>query len=328
VRTAAYRGVSLVKQLLTFARKNEVDFRSVFINNIIKEVATLLKETLPKTITISMNLADDLPAISADATQIHQVLLNLSVNARDAMPKGGTLSIASERVNGGSLTARFPNADALSYAVIRVADTGEGMDEETKKKIFEPFFTTKGPGIGTGLGLALVYGIVKTHQGMIEVETGHNTGTTFTLYFPAEVFAVETADKEEESIRDIKGGRETILLIEDEKPLCDYIKSVLEAKGYGVLTAEDGEEGLNLFQREPAIDLIISDIGMPKVDGTQVFKRIKADRPGVKVILISGLVDPGVRSRMASEGARYFISKPFSPETVLKTVRQALDGKE
>lgn len=222
---ATNRGASLVKQLLTFARKTELLFESVRINDIIQEITKLLEQTLPKTVIVSTNLKSGLPTIAADASQIHQVLLNLCVNARDAMPKGGTLGITTKVLEGSAITAKFPNAPIREYVLIQVADSGTGMDEATRQRIFEPFFTTKEVGKGTGLGLSVVHSIVANHNGFIDLDSEPGKGTVFSIYLPTQVKEIKINQTSKKNIEDISGGTETILVIEDEELLRELVKS-------------------------------------------------------------------------------------------------------
>jgi PAS domain S-box-containing protein len=324
---ATERGALIVRQLLTFARKGEPVFASVSINDIVNEVVNLLGETIPKTITVFTDLKPGVPAIVADATGIHQVLLNLCVNARDAMPEGGNLTITTTIMDNESVVPQFPGATSGEYVLVRVTDTGTGMDEETKQRIFDPFFTTKGPGKGTGLGLAVAYSIVEEHDGMIAVESAPGKGTTFSLFFPIEEHPAMSGEVSAHHIDDIPGGRETVLLIEDEEMLADLVKSVLDASGYTVLTARDGAEGLMMFERhQDQIAVVLSDIGLPKYGGDEVFKRIKLMDPKARVILASGFVEPRVKSELLEAGLERFIQKPYSPSEVLHAIRAAIDG--
>ncbi len=247
---SAERGKSLVKQLLTFARKTETTFGPVRVNEVVSEIEKLLAETFPKTIVIKTILKEDLPVISGDATQIHQVLLNICVNARDAMSKGGGLVISTDLVQMKSVALKFPEASSISYVRVALEDNGVGMSEETRRRIFEPFFTTKEVGKGTGLGLSVVYGIMRSHRGFVDVTSEPSRGTVFVLYFPVlDEFARET-DVEERAEEEISGGTDTILIIEDEEMLRDLLRAMLESKGYKVLAARDGQEGLQLLPEE------------------------------------------------------------------------------
>jgi signal transduction histidine kinase/ActR/RegA family two-component response regulator len=328
IEKATQRGAALVKQLLTFARKTEAVFESVLVNQIIEEVVKLLQETFSKTINVRSDLKRDLPIIVADSNQIYQVMINLCVNARDAMPMGGTLSIASTTVEGGALSSKFPRATAREYILLQVSDTGMGMDEVTRQRIFEPFFTTKGVGKGTGLGLALVHGIVENHHGSINVATELGKGTTFSIYLPVEERPIESHRTSKKAMEDVPGGTETILLIEDEEMLGELARAFLVSKGYTVLTARDGEEGVEAFSRhQKEISVVVTDMGLPKLGGEDVFKRIRAIDPKAKVILASGFIDPEVKSEMYKAGAKHFIQKPYSHDEVLQKVREVIDIK-
>ncbi len=329
ITQATMRGASLVRQLLTFARQTEVAFESVRVNDAINEITKLIEETFPKTITLSTFFQSNQPLVMADATQIHQVLLNLCINGRDAMPKGGRLSITTGTVEGKSLRSIFPNATHGQYVRIEVTDTGIGMDDATRHRIFEPFFTTKGPGKRTGLGLALVFGIVESHKGFIDVESKLGEGTTFAVYLPVLERAVESSLQSKRAAHDAPGGSETILLIEDEATLRELVKAFLQFKGYTVITAEDGEQGWKTFlSQKDQIAIVISDLGLPRLTGIEVFERIKAHSARAKVILASGFLDPETKSEMYKVGAKHFIQKPYSPDDVLQKIRDVIDASE
>jgi two-component system cell cycle sensor histidine kinase/response regulator CckA len=264
--------------------------------------------------------------IRADATQIHQVLLNLCLNARDAMPAGGNLSIRTTTVGHEMVVSQFPRAIAREYVLVSVADTGTGMDEETKQKIFDPFFTTKGPGKGTGLGLALARSIVEVHQGIIDVKSAPNKGTTFTIYLPVEEKAPDSFRDSTSQRADLAGGTETILLIEDEEMLRDMTKAALLAKGYDVLTARDGEEGLEMYHRHnERIALVFTDLGLPKIAGDEVSRRIKAVNANLPVIIASGFIDPALKSEMLGTVFNEIIQKPYSAIELLRVIRATID---
>ena len=328
IQRAVDRGAALVRQLLTFARKTESKLESVQVTDTIREIAKLLRETFPKTITIETDLPADIPAIDADPTQIHQIFLNLCLNARDAMPSGGTLRISVAMINGRDITEIFSAVAADSYIVLRIADTGTGMDVRQKQRIFEPFYTTKEPGKGTGLGLAVVHSIVTHHKGFLEVETELGKGTEFIIYLPVRSSTETSPDGTVQKKAEIPGGHETVLLIEDEESMQRIVVDMLEGKGYTVLVAGDGEDGIDLFNaRQKEIDAVISDIGMPRMPGDLVFERIRAIKPDVPIVLVSGYYDPAVREKLQAAGAKYFIQKPYSSSVLLGNLRNALDRK-
>jgi CheY-like chemotaxis protein len=243
------------------------------------------------------------------------------------MPKGGRVSIATRLVWGESVLAKFDRAGAMEYIVIDVADTGMGMDEATRRRIFEPFFTTKEKGKGTGLGLATVYGIVESHGGFIDVESRVGAGSTFHVYLPVEPRQVKRGELEKVAEKELPGGTETILVVEDEETLRDLISFVLEGKGYRVLTASDGEEGLRLFtEHMQDIALVLSDLGLPKISGEDLLKRVRQLKPGARVILASGYVEPGTKSELLKAGAVEIVQKPYVPVEILKKIREALDS--
>jgi two-component system, cell cycle sensor histidine kinase and response regulator CckA len=325
ITKATERGESVVRQLLTFARKNEIKFESVRVTAIIKELVELIRETFPKAISIKTSVPDNLPSIVGDATQLHQVFLNLCVNARDAMPKGGELSINASVIQGETIQPKYPNADSIKYFHITVSDTGTGMTEETRLRIFEPFFTTKDQGKGTGLGMSLVYGIMQSHHGFVDVESQLEKGTTFNLYLPI-LPAEKRPEKRAAVSSDAPGGTETILVVEDEEMLRDLLKMALEKKGYSVITAADGEEAvLKYSNAEQEIHLVLSDFGLPKVNGDQVYYTLKEIHPSVKMILASGYLEPAQKNEIMSAGVTDFIQKPYLLNEVLQKIRQAID---
>jgi PAS domain S-box-containing protein len=324
---ATERGAGLVKQLLIFARKSDVVFESVLIEQAVNEIITLLRETFPKTISIVTEVKEDLPPILADANQLHQVMLNLCVNARDAMPKGGTLSIKAQLANSDSVLARFPKADAHQYLMIQIADTGTGMDEATRRHIFEPFFTTKERGKGTGLGLATVFGIVQSHHGFITVDSEVGLGTTFRVYLPVPEIPVHELNPERGLLHEILGGNETILFVEDEDSLQESLGIALRTRGYRVLMAADGEEAYHTYRRHAGeIALVMSDVGLPTLEGTDLFLKLKQLNPAVRVILASGLWEPHVMADFLEAGVKKCLQKPYTPTELLRCLRQALDG--
>lgn len=324
---ATQRGAALTRQLLTFASKTDILFESVQLNHAVVETAKLLGETFPKTVSVHTKLQADLPPIVADPNQLHQLLLNLCVNARDAMPKGGTLSIETTLVVGDVISSRFAQANAANYVVLQVSDTGEGMDQATKRRIFEPFFTTKEKGKGTGLGLATVYGIIESHGGFVDVDSEVGVGTTFHVYFPVQIFAEEGSSVRRETAEEVSGGSEMILVVEDEEMLRELLRAVLSSKGYEVLTASDGVEAVEIYAaHRKKIGLVVADIGLPRLAGGDVFLKLKQMNPDVRMILASGFFEPGFRVEMLDAGAKEVIQKPYQPNELLKSIRKALDS--
>jgi len=288
----------------------------------------MLKETFSKTITFTQTYAPDIPDILADRTQIHQTLLNLCVNARDAMPNGGSITIKAELRTKKEVSKRFPTADQQLYVCISVTDTGVGMDEAIYARVFDPFFTTKEKGKGTGLGLSVVYGVMQSHHGFVDVESRVEEGTTFYLYFP--VLHMPDKPMEEVSSGNEKpvGGTETILLIEDEYLILKAIRRLLKSFGYSIYVAADGEEALEVFTRHrDEIALVLSDVGLPKMSGIDVFKKLKKMDPHVKVIFASGFFEPNLKFSLHELGAKGFIQKPYSNDEVLRKLREVLDEK-
>jgi two-component system cell cycle sensor histidine kinase/response regulator CckA len=328
ISTAVQRGSGLVRQLLTFARKTEAVLELVNANETVEELVQMLRETFPRTIDFSLDLSKDLPPISADRNQLYQALLNLCVNSRDAMPSVGTISIRTDTIPRSKLQAKHADAIEDEYVHIKVSDTGKGMDEATRSRIFEPFFTTKERGKGTGLGLSVVYGVVDSHRGFIDVESEVGRGTTFNLYFPILPLRVEPSLPLQQEPKQVVGGGETVLVVEDEEMLLESVIQVLEQKGYRVLTAKDGTEGLEVYSRHrDDIAVVLMDMGLPKLGGWEVFQKLKAVNPRVKVVLASGYIDPYIKSEMLKAGAKDFIPKPYIPEQILTRVRRVIDGK-
>ncbi|MBI5216874.1 MAG: MEDS domain-containing protein [Ignavibacteriae bacterium] len=327
IEGAVQRGAGLVKQILTFARQSETHFGPLDINIISKEISKMLAETFPKTIVISLELEKDLPTIHADPTQVHQVLLNICVNARDAMSSSGMLTIKTTRVHSREMTRYFQTVPEGTYLLLSISDTGCGMSEETKSRIFEPFFTTKEKGKGTGLGLSVVYGIVKSHNGFVRVESTLGKGTTFFLYFPVPKKNEEQRCETRNANDTIVGGTETILLVEDELTLSELTKAFLEMYGYVVLTAKDGDEAIELYrQRSGSIDIVITDMGLPKLTGLEVLIEMKKINPEMKLIFASGYIEPELKSLMFRSGAKLFLFKPYQPGEILQAVRNILDS--
>ncbi len=325
---AVERGKTLVQQILTFARKTETAFGAVNVNDVVMETVTMVMETFPKIITCSQSFEKSIPYINADRSQLHQALLNLCINARDAMPNGGVLSINTRMVSAASLRNQHPNADASGYVCVEVSDTGEGMTEENRKRIFEPFFTTKGIGKGTGLGLSVVYGIIQSHKGFIDVESELGKGTIFHLYLPITEVAKPVKETEEKALEEIQGGTETLLIVEDEEMLLMSLQMILIEKGYKVLSSKDGLRALKIYQeKKKDISLVLTDLGLPNITGLEVCKRIKEINPDENLILATGFLDPEMKAKFLKEGIDNFLYKPYDLTKVLRIVRDVLDKK-
>jgi CheY-like chemotaxis protein len=277
---------------VTLSGKTEVKNEQVDVNLVMKEIVALLQATFPKTIEIVADFSNAVYLTNANRSQLHQALLSIAMNARDAMPDGGTLRFTTKRMSGKKLQQHNPNAQASDYVHIAVSDTGKGMDEKTKIRVFDPFFTTKEKGRGAGLGLSVVYGILGSYHGFVDIDSAVDHGTTMHVFLPLAASAKPVPRVKEEFVK-IDGGDETILVVEDESTLREYLKVLLEEKGYSVLQASDGSEGVELFSKhQKQIALVISDLGMPKLDGLNLLRKIKEMQPTVKVIMTSGLVDP------------------------------------
>jgi two-component system CheB/CheR fusion protein len=340
IQKAVERGTAVVRQLLTFARKGDAAFESTDANVVVREVASMLRETLPKQTRVTTKLDEGLPRIHADPNQIHQAVLNLAVNARDAMPDGGTLTIGTDDVAVDVVRRKFPEVDGKRYVEICVADTGTGMDEETRRRIFEPFFSTKGSG-GQGLGLAVVYGIVNGHRGVVDLESEPGKGTTFRLYFPA-MDGVGRASKDPESgetrrapvpkdqrasdrVRMDSTAAQTLLLVEDEEALLSPIQTILEEEGYSVLTASDGLEAVQKHaENAERIAAVLLDLSLPRLGGWQAFLKMRERNPQLRCVVASGNIGPEQRDAMRKQGVNVSIRKPYGSEEMLSALRKVL----
>jgi len=326
INQAARNGADLVQRLLTFSRKTEVKPRPLNLNRRIEQLQKMLSRTIPRMIEIELILASDLAAINADPTQMEQVLMNLAVNARDAMPEGGKLTIQTENVTLDEHYSRSHlDTKPGRYVMLSVADTGRGMDKETVQHIFEPFFSTKGPGEGTGLGLAMVYGIVKQHGGHIMCYSEPSQGTIFRMYFPA---LVSEETPLETTCRVMpKGGSETILIVDDEELVRDLGARILTKAGYKVIGASNGKEALKMYQENrDEISLILLDLIMPEMGGKQCLEELLSINPQVKVLIASGYSADGSTKESTEIGARGFVAKPYDVRQLLETVRNVLDS--
>ncbi len=325
IEGGAERGADIVKQILTFARGVVGERVLLQPKHLVTEMTKVMRQTFPKNINITTNLPNDLWMLTGDATQIHQVLLNLCVNARDAMSeKGGSLRLACENIEVDEHFARTnPGLQLGPHVCISVSDTGVGIPPEMLGKIFDPFFTTKSQDKGTGLGLATVIGIVKSHQGVLGVQSEVGVGTTFRVFLPANVEAKDSEVKKEET-GELRGNGELVLVVDDEAAIREAIVSTLEANGYRCFTAEDGTDALALYFERREIGIIITDLHMGIMDGISLTRSLRKLNPDAKVIVSSGHVDAEKRVILGSLGVSIILEKPYTAEKLLRSMRSLL----
>src|SRR5215216_5814201 len=325
MRTNAERGANMVRQVLSFARGVEGERVALQPKHLIKEIVKILREALPKSIEINFQIPNDLWIISADATQIHQVLMNLCVNARDAMPEGGSISIKAENVFVDENYARMHiEAKAGRFVMINVSDTGPGMSQEIQSRIFEPFFTTKEMTKGTGLGLSTALTIVKSHGGFINVYSELHKGSQFTVYLPA--LDMPGAFDAAAAQTDLPlGNGELILVVDDEESIREITRGTLETFGYSVLTASDGTEALALYaDKKNEIAVVLTDMVMPFMDGPATIRALQRMNPKVRIVAASGLGTGLHAGEGTLEGVSVFLNKPYTAEKLLKTLAEVL----
>ncbi len=329
IREASDAASTLTQQLLTISRRQVVQMRSLNFNDIVERSLRVVQGLIGERVHLVVDLLPELPLVRGDAGQLQQVLLNLVVNARDAMPDGGTLLIETALVDSaGNALPRDSASIKNGYVRLRIEDTGVGMDANVKARMFEPFFTTKRKGRGSGLGLSITFGIAEEHGAEIRVASEPDQGATFDVLFPA----VESSEQDDPSTRAWRPitGTETILLAEDHTAVRVLVKESLERYGYKVIEADDGREALEILQREdaPAIDLLVTDLVMPRMNGIELAQAVTAMRPEVKVLVISGYADePSMWQKSRSLGFA-FLAKPFSPESLAQLVRSVLDSDQ
>jgi two-component system cell cycle sensor histidine kinase/response regulator CckA len=317
-------GVELTKQLLGFARGGKYEVRLTDVNRLLEE-QSLLFSRANKRITFKTEYAPDLLRVEADQSQVEHVIFNLFMNALQAMPQEGTLTVRTENATIEKDEYRPYRVKAGRYVKITVVDTGIGMDEETRRRIFDPFFTTRNKGRGTGLGLASVYGIVKNHEGFIEVTSRKGRGTRFDVFFPA---SQTSTPSDQKTARKPSRGKGTVLLVDDEEMIIDVGSRMLAKLGFEVLTARNGSEAVAVYRKHRnEIDLVLLDIVMPKVGGSEAFDRLREINPDVKVIICSGYSIDGQARDIFNRGCNAFIQKPFNLQTLGKQIRDVLDGK-
>ncbi|MBI2618825.1 MAG: response regulator [Ignavibacteriales bacterium] len=327
IKNTVGRAKKMVKELMTLAHKTRPELVFVDINSSVQDFTNMIMETFPRTIAFLLDLDPRVAGILADPNQFDQVLLNLYVNARDAMPRGGTLTVRTTKIQGETLRDRFPEAETNDYVCLSVSDTGIGMDDKIRARVFEPFFSTKKQSSGSGLGLAVVYGIVQSHKGFIEVVSEVDEGSSFRLFFPA-------SRPDQERLMEMRylgertlAGHETILFVEDEDLLRSAVGGVLQQKGYRVLFAKDGIEAVEIFMKNHHdIKLVLSDLGLPGLGGWEACVTMREINPGVRIIVASGFVEPQMKAEMAKLGDNHFIYKPYETSEVLERIREVLDA--
>ena len=326
ILSSSQKAALLTQSLLTFSRKQPMELKPIKVNTVVREAEKLLKRLLTEDIEFKLQLAASDPVIRADAIQIDQVLINLTTNARDAMPAGGKLTVRTEVAHlddGFSRVHGF--GEAGDYVVITVSDTGIGMDQATRDKMFEPFFTTKELGKGTGLGLSTAYGIIKQHDGYIVVSSEPAKGTTFTIYLPVSKEQIRTTVRHAQ--REVRGGTETILVAEDNADVRILAKGVLEDKGYAVIEATDGDDAIRQFLRhKDRINLLILDVVMPGKNGKEAAEEMRRHRPDVKILFTSGHTGDVILTKGIHDKKMEFIAKPLLPNDLLIKVREVLDA--
>ncbi|MBE0568058.1 MAG: PAS domain S-box protein [Deltaproteobacteria bacterium] len=327
IQRCAERAATLTRQLLTFARRQVIEPVNLNLSALVADLRRFIGQVVGAHTEVITSLEKNAPTIHADRGQIEQVVMNLCLNARDAMPKGGRLEIETKEAILEEVHVRqYPYMKTGRYSLLTVSDTGVGMDEKTRDRVFEPFFTTKGSDKGTGLGLAMVYGIVKQHGGFVHLYSEPGEGTVFKLYFPAidaQPDAVPKKRKEEV----VRGGKETILLGEDEEAIRSLLKQTLKVLGYNVLVARNGEEAIEIFRGNKEIALAVLDVVMPRKGGMEAFKEIRRQDPRMKVIFMSGYSADQIHDSYVLTSGMPFLQKPFGPTILARKIREVLDGK-
>ena len=325
IKENAERGADLVRQVLTFARGMQGERITLQLKHLVKEAVAVLKQTLPKSIVLKTDISPELWPIPADPTQIHQVLMNICINARDAMPAGGTLSLKAENLAVDENYARMNSeATAGNYVLLTISDTGMGMPPEVLNRIFDPFFTTKDIGKGTGLGLATTMTIVKSHGGFINVYSEPNKGTRFSIYLPsAESGQVRELQKAVDALP--RGNGELILIVDDEENIRSITEATLTQFGYKAVTAVDGTDALASYAaRRDEIAVVLTDMAMPYMDGTALIRALRKMEPNLKIVAMSGLMNEDQTAGLKTLNVNAYLSKPYTAETLLKTLAEIL----
>lgn len=330
VLKASERAAQLTGQLLAFSRGQEWQPKPLILNQLIETISTMLRRLIGEHIELRLRLAPDLGAIYADAGQVDQVIMNLVVNARDAMAQGGKLVIETANVSFTEKDEKRLDVRRGTYVMIAVSDTGAGMSPETRAQVFDPFFTTKERGRGTGLGLSTVWRIVKQAAGALELESEVGRGTTVKVYFPLCTPAEAVKPVAGENTSETEGGRESILVIEDEEAVRRLVVATLKRRGYRVLVAENGKEALEIAERQNHIDVILTDLIMPGMSGVQVASKLREKFPSAKILFMSGYTDQPTRAASGLAEATEVLQKPFTPTALSARIRELLDriGKD
>ena len=330
IMDGAQKAANLIRQLLAFSRKQVLEMRVNNVNIVVGNMTKMLTRVIGEDISLEMKMRDSVSNSKLDETQIEQVLMNLVVNARDAMPHGGLITVRTDDVVlGEDITKKYNDVKPGAYVMISVEDAGIGMSKEVQEKIFEPFFTTKEMGKGTGLGLSTVIGIVKQHHGMMTVYSEPGQGTQFRVYLPAAEQGVVQLKKIEEDAQEIGGGNETILVIDDNETILRMLKEILENMEYTVIYARNAEEAIQINHEEKgAIDLMLTDVIMTGMNGWEAYKEIEKSRPDIKVIFSSGYMDNSIVRDNIMEIGMHFINKPYRPPALLKMMREVLDEED
>jgi len=328
IRKAARRAAALTRQLLAFSRKQVLELRNIDLNHVVLNLDKMLRSLISENIELKTDLADDLAAARADPNQIEQVIMNLAINARDAMPDGGTVMIETRNATlDDAYAAQHVSVIPGDYVMLAVSDTGCGMDERTKSRIFEPFFTTKPAGRGTGLGLSTVYGIVKQTGGNIWLYSEPGKGTTFKVYLPA-IAALPADIGKVAPAEAAPRGAGTVLVVEDDEQLRRLTHRALDAQGYTVLVADRGGTALDISRRHKGdIDLLLTDVIMPDTNGRKLAETIRAARPGLRVLYMSGYPDGAIASHGMLEPGVAYLAKPFTTEAITRKVREVLEER-
>jgi two-component system cell cycle sensor histidine kinase/response regulator CckA len=325
LKETAQRGAELAHKLLGFSRHKTLDLQPLSLTEYVREILDTLRRELPANIEIQFEADDVGGVVEADAAEVRQILMNLVTNARDAMPKGGTLHVEVRRARLGAADRPLHAwVEPGSYVSVAVSDTGTGMTAATLARVFEPFFTTKPLGVGTGLGMSMVYGLVKQHKGFVHLYSETGQGTTAKVYFPA---VYRRMPLEEAAGESLPGGSEAILLVEDDPTMRSVAQGLLEKVGYRVLAAVNGEQGLATYRAHRAeLHLVLTDVIMPKLSGFQLYESIRRDSATIKVLFMSGFPAPNYRKTVGLDGGVAFVTKPWTASELLERVRALLES--